>query len=344
MQAVILAAGRSTRAYPLTLTRPKPLLKIANKTILEHNLDNLAGVVDEVILVVGYKKQMIKKQFGNKYKNIKLLYVEQKEQLGTGHAALLAERHIKGRFILMAGDDIYSKWDIRNCIRHQYAVLTAKVADPQNFGVIIKEKGILADFIEKPKTFVSNLANTSFYCFDKKIFETLREIKKSERNEYELPDAIKLLSKERKICCIRAKQWLPIGYPPDLLAADKILRKNKNLIGTNSRISGKVFNSSIGDGCVIKGNIKNSIIFDNTTVEKDSVIEDSIIGNNVYFSGKAVSKAVSRSAVKDKKIKAGRLGAIIADNVKMDNVTINPGSKIWPNKSVSNAEIKGDLV
>ena len=66
MQAVILAAGKSTRTYPLTLTRPKPLLKIANKTLLEHNLGNLNNVVDEVIVVVGYKKHLIKKCIGNR--------------------------------------------------------------------------------------------------------------------------------------------------------------------------------------------------------------------------------------------------------------------------------------
>ncbi|MBM3289835.1 MAG: glucose-1-phosphate thymidylyltransferase, partial [Candidatus Hydrogenedentes bacterium] len=59
MQAVIMAAGQSTRTYPLTLTRPKPLLKVANRTILDHQLDALAGLVDEVVLVVWYRKDMI---------------------------------------------------------------------------------------------------------------------------------------------------------------------------------------------------------------------------------------------------------------------------------------------
>src|SRR3989339_1496992 len=142
MQAVILAAGKSTRTYPLTLTRPKPLLKAANKTILQHNLDNLSGIVDEVILVVGYKKEMIKKEFGNKHKNIKLIYVEQKEQLGTAHALSFAEPYIKNKFILMMGDDIYSRWDIKNCIKYQYSILATIVKDPQNFGVITEKNGI----------------------------------------------------------------------------------------------------------------------------------------------------------------------------------------------------------
>src|SRR3990172_5867805 len=101
MQAIILAAGKSTRTYPLTLTRPKTLLKTANKTIIEHNLESMADFVDEAIIVVGYKKEMIKDFLGDKFRKIKIKYVVQKEQLGTSHALLMAEKLIKGRFLLM---------------------------------------------------------------------------------------------------------------------------------------------------------------------------------------------------------------------------------------------------
>lgn len=344
MQAVILAAGKSTRTYPLTLTRPKPLLKIANKTILEHNLDNLTGIVNEVILIVGYKKEMIRKQFGNKYKNIKLRYAEQKEQLGTGHALLTAEKYIKSEFLSLYGDDVYSKEDIKNTVKNKYSILVKEVGNPSLFGVILEKNSILKDLIEKPEVHISNLVNTGLYKLDKKIFSAVKHLKESERGEYEITDAIKYLSKKENIYCVKAKQWLPVGYLWDLLKADKILRKNKNLIGTNSRIAGKVVNSGIGSNCIIKGDIKNSVVMDSTIIEKDSVVEDSIIGNNVYFSGKAISKADAHSMVGDKKIKAGRLGAIVADNVRADNITINPGCKIWPNKCVSNTEIKEDLM
>src|SRR3989344_1124817 len=116
MQAVIMAAGKSTRTYPLTLTRPKPLLPIANKPLLEHTLDNLHGTADEIILIVGYKKEMIRDKFGKSYKGMRLRYVNQKEQLGTGHALLMAKPFITGRFIVMAGDDLYSKQDIKACV------------------------------------------------------------------------------------------------------------------------------------------------------------------------------------------------------------------------------------
>ena len=344
MQAVIMAAGKSTRAYPLTLTKPKPLLKAANKAILEHNLDNLNRIVDEAIIIVGYKKDLIKKRFGNNYKSLKIRYTEQKQQLGTAHALSAAERHIKGRFLLMAGDDIYSKVDIKNCIRHNYSILTAKVKNPQNYGVIIKKNGVLADFVEKPKKFISNLINTSLYCLDKKIFDCLKQVKKSKRNEFEMPDAIKLLSKKNKIYCIPSKQWIPIAYPWDLLKADRILRKGKNIIGKNSKITGKVKNSTIGNNCSIMGNVENSVVMDNAIIDRNSRIQDSVIGENAYFNGKIMSKNNVSSMVNGKKIKAGRLGAIIADNVNAKNVIIKAGCKIWPNKSVSDKTIKEDVI
>lgn len=343
MQAVILAAGKSTRTYPLTLTRPKPLLKAANKAILEHNLDNLNGIVDEVILIVGYKKEMILDYFGNKYKNIRVKYIEQKEQLGTGHAALLAEHQIKGRFILMAGDDIYSREDIKKCIKYPYSILASTTKNPQNFGVIIQKNGILTDIVEKPKKFVSDIINTSFYTFNKKIFYYLKKIEKSERNEIELPDAIKLLSKEEKIHCVHAKQWIPIGYPWDLLKADRILRKNKNVVGRNSRIKGKIINSSIGDDCIIDGTVKNSIVMDGAIIDEDSYIEDSIIGADVHFLGKVKSKENTHSIVNGIRVPTGSFGAVIGDNVEAHNVTIMPGCKIWPGRKISNKTIASDV-
>jgi UDP-N-acetylglucosamine diphosphorylase / glucose-1-phosphate thymidylyltransferase / UDP-N-acetylgalactosamine diphosphorylase / glucosamine-1-phosphate N-acetyltransferase / galactosamine-1-phosphate N-acetyltransferase len=344
MQAVIMAAGKSTRAYPLTITRPKPLLKVANKTILERNLDNLEGIADEVILIVGYRKDMIKKEFGNTYKKIKIRYVVQKNQLGTGHAASLAKKFIKNRFILMAGDDIYSRKDIQKCIRHRYSILTSIAENPENFGVIVEKKGILADFVEKPKKFISSRINTSLYALDRKIFECLKKIRKSKRKEFEIPDAIKLLSKNNKINCVKARQWIPVGYPWDLLNADKILRKNKKIIGRNSKITGKIGSSSIGDDCIIEGTVKNSIVMDGAIIDDKSVIENSIIGENVHFSGRIMSKSNAYSTVKGKKIKIGRFGAVIGDNVEAYNVRIKAGCRIWPGKRISNRTISKDLM
>ncbi len=342
MQAVILAAGKSTRTYPLTLTRPKPLLKVANKTILEYNLEALNGIADEIIIVVGYRKEIIIDFIKNNYPNLNIKFIEQKEQLGTGHAVSILKGKIKGRFILLMGDNIYSKEDLKNIAKHKYSILASKVKNPELFGVIKEKNGILMDIIEKPKEFVSDLASCALYSFDKGIFNALEKVKKSERGEYEITDAIKGISSKEKIYCIKSKSCFQISFPWDLLAADKKIRKNKNMIGRNSKINGNAKNSSIGGNCIINGSVKNSIIMDNTIVEKKSVVEDSVIGENVYFNGNAKSSKSVKSIINGKLVIAGRLGAIIGDNVKVEGVEIKPGSKIWPNKKIK-GKIENDI-
>jgi len=335
MQAVILAAGQSTRTYPLTITKPKPLLKAANRTLLEHNLDNLSSEIKEIILIVGYKKDLIKAFLKNKYKNFKIKFVSQDEQLGTGNALSLVEKHVKGEFVSFYGDDIYSKDDFSNVLNNKYSILAKEVDNPELFGVLKENNGILLNIIEKPQLHISNLVNAGLYKFDKKIFSFLKKIKKSERKEYELTDAIRKLAMEGDIHCVTGKQWLPIGYPWDLLSADNVLRGKKNLIGKDTKIEGKVENSSIGDNCIIKGTIKNSIVLRDSIIDKGSIVEDSVIGENVYFNGMAKAGINVESFVKGKPVMVKRLGAIIGDNVVAKKVFIKPGCKIWPNKKLT---------
>ena len=151
MQAVILAAGKSTRTYPLTLTRPKSLLRIANETILEHNLKQLEGLADEIVIIVGYKKGMIEDFVKEKGidKRFKIIFVEQKEQMGTGHALLQAKDCLNDRFILMYGDDLYSRKDIENCLKHKYCLLGQRVKDSGRFGVLVTEGNKVKEIIPK---------------------------------------------------------------------------------------------------------------------------------------------------------------------------------------------------
>ncbi|MDP3057481.1 MAG: sugar phosphate nucleotidyltransferase [bacterium] len=174
MKAIILAAGESTRLYPLTLTKPKPLLKAAGKTILEHNLIELESLVDEVIIVIGYKEEMIKKHAGENFGKIKLNYIEEKERLGTAHALGMVEGKIKGSFIVMNGDDLYHKEDIKNCLKHKNCVLAKKAEDPSRFGVLLLENGKVKKIVEKPKEFVFDLANTGLYVLSEEIFEAIK--------------------------------------------------------------------------------------------------------------------------------------------------------------------------
>ena len=242
------------------------------------------------------------------------------------------------------GDDLYSKHDIKRCIKHDYSIMVAKTKNPQNFGVVVERNGVMKDLIEKPQHFVSELISTALYVLDRKIFGCIKKIKKSPRGELELPDAVNLLSKKEKIRCVKSMNWISVGYPWDLLNADISLRKGKNSIGKNSKITGNAVNSSIGGNCVIKGSVKNSIIMDNTIIEEKSSVENSVIGEDAYFEGRTIAKDNACSSVKGKKVPAGRLGAIIGDNTRVMDSILLPGSKIWPNKTIISQKIKEDFL
>ncbi len=257
MKAVIMAAGKGTRCYPLTLARPKPMLKILNRTILEHNLSQLRGIVDEAVIVVGYKKEMISEKIKNRYYDIKVTFVEQKEQIGTGNALMLAESLVDDRFILMNGDDLFSKGDIERCIGHKYSILCCEVEAPQNFGIVyLMDNSFVFDIVEKPEKPESRLANTGLYVLDTKIFGLLKKIKKSKRNEYEVTSAIKELAKDEKVMCEKVMDyWIPMTYPWNYLEANVFMLKRmkkriiKGKVEPNVTIKGDVY---IGQGSVVK--------------------------------------------------------------------------------------------
>ncbi len=334
MQAVILAAGRSTRTFPLTLTRPKPLLMLANKTLLEHKLDALHGLVDEAIIVVGYKQEMIRQAIGHEYRGMRIHYVEQEEQKGTGHAFLLVKNRIKGRFIALYGDDWYSVQDIKACIGHEYAVLVSEVEHPEHFGVVQHEHLLLKDIIEKPSNPPSNLINTGLYMLDERIFPHLEQIEVSERGDIEFPPALVALATSKKVHCILAQEYFSIGYPWDLLRADRAIRDGKNAIQKTATVRGHVENCSIGEHCIINGTAKHSIIMGNTVIEEGASVEHSIIGCDVMFSG-AIKAGKTTSIVNGKPIDAGFFGAAVGDGVHASNALIMPGCKVWPNKKIT---------
>lgn len=224
MQAVILAAGEGTRLRPLTYQTPKPLLKVAGKPILQYNLEQLAGLVDEAIVVIGYKGDQIKDYFGAQFQGLPMRYVYQEERLGTANAVAQVEPLVSGRFLVLMGDNIYHRDDMQRCLNYDLAALAMEVDDPSKYGVFIVEDHVIRDVIEKPEDPVSRLANTGLYVLTKEIFGEIQHLKKTRREEYEFTDALRTLSKKRNIRCVLVSQmWIPIGYKEDLERANQLL-------------------------------------------------------------------------------------------------------------------------
>ncbi|MGM5482761.1 MAG: bifunctional sugar-1-phosphate nucleotidylyltransferase/acetyltransferase [Nanobdellota archaeon] len=280
MKAVILAAGRSTRTYPLTMTRPKPLLKVANKTLLEHNLDNLVELVDEILIVVGYKKEMIMDYFGDTYKGIKLKYIVQEEALGTGHALLETKKHLSNSFIVLNGDDLYSGDDLNELSKQNNCALVVERENPSAFGVFMRENNKVTGLVEKPQDLDFGLCNIGCYVLDTRIFEHLENLNLSSRGEYEITDAIDALIKDDDFKVLEVKNfWIPVTYAWNLLDANEFLLKE---IGEN--IQGE-----IEDNVQIKGELqlgKNSRVMSGTYIEGNVIIgQNCKIGPNAYIRG-----------------------------------------------------------
>jgi len=279
-QAVILAAGASTRTYPLTVNKPKPLLKVANKTILEHNLEQLDGSVDEAIIVIGFEGAQIIKRIGEQFSRIKIRYVQQSQQLGTANALQQARALINDEFIILNGDDLYSREDIKKCLEHKYAILASKVVDFQSFGMLeLKEENNLNRIVEKPDQYISNLANTGLYVLDSSIFNYIAKLKKT-GEELFLTDAVNLLAEKEHVIVVPVSDyWLPIAYPWNLLDANEFLLKKASL-----DIDGVIEQNVTLKGPVGIG--KNSIIKNGTYIEGPVIIgENCHIGPNAYIRG-----------------------------------------------------------
>jgi len=320
MKAVILAAGKSTRMHPFTLKKPKALLPIVDKTLIQRSLESLKGTADEVIIIVGHLKEQIIGHLGKDFEGIKIKYVEQAEQKGTGHALLQVKKEIKGKFIVINGDDLYSPKDIQACAKHELCALAKAVKDPEKWGIFVIENGFLKVVEEKPSKPKSDLANTGLWVLNEKIFPFLEKTTPSVRGEIELTSAINEFCKKNKMPVEKVRDyWLPIGYPWHLLEAnvfflqkesqsskEGVIEENVTVKGLLVVGSGTVIKSGtyiegpvwIGRDCIIgpcaylrpdtiildkvrtRAEIADSVLMNGVTAKHISYIAHSIIGEN----------------------------------------------------------------
>lgn len=224
MQAVILTAGRGKRMKHLTENNNKNMLKINGKPILKYKLDSLPREIDEIIFVIGYQGDRVKKQFGNRYKGRKISYVEQKKLNGTGGAIHKAKKLLKGKFLVIYGDDLYHKKDIEEIMKYDLAILAKEIDDVTRFGILkTDKKGHLIDIVEKPKRSKSKLAAIGLFVLNKDFFKY--KLVSVGGGEYGLPQTLVTMTKDFPIKIVKAKHWHPIGHPEDIKSAEEQIKK-----------------------------------------------------------------------------------------------------------------------
>lgn len=248
MKVVVLAAGEGVRLQPITATRPKHLIKVGGKPILEHCLVALKSCgLAEIIVVTHYMGETIRQYFGDgEQLGLKIAYMEQAKVLGTGNAVSVVEPYVDEAFVLVYGDLLFAPDAVKSVI-HCYetekpaaVMAVVPVEKPENYGIVeLENESAVKRIIEKPPVgkAPSNLANAGIYAFSKEVFDKLRQTKASVRGEWELTDALSLLVKDEKtvlVAKISKGDWIDIGRPWDLLEANSwaLKRMEHKVYGT----------------------------------------------------------------------------------------------------------------
>ncbi len=293
MKAVILAAGEGTRMHPLTYTRPKVMLPIANKPILEHLLieASKAGIT-EFIFIVGYHDEQVRDYFGDgKRWGVSIEYCSQRRQLGTADAIKMVDGLVGGNFLVINGDVIIGQQDIgRLSSKNDNTLSIIEVEDAEGLGVVETGKGKVVRIYEKAVRPPSRMANAGLYLFTSDIFEAISETPKSPRGEYDITDSIQLMiDKGQPVSCQKIGQWLDFSYPWDLLTASEHLLamiepQNLGEVEKNVVLKGVVSigrNSVVRSGSYIAGPV---IIGQNCDIGPNCYIRSSTsIGDNCHI-------------------------------------------------------------
>lgn len=284
MKAVVLAAGRGTRLAPLTDSRPKPLVPVGGRPLLDRVLDAASGHVDGFVVVVGYRGQQVVDHVGDTHAGVPVEFVEQDERAGTAHAVAQARPAIDERFLVLNGDVVVDE-EIVGALASAdgHAMAATSVDDPGNYGVVEVDDGSLDTLVEKPTDPPTNLANIGLYAFDPSIFDRIERVDRSERGEYELTDAVAAVAGEEGVTVVEHDgRWLDVGYPWDVLAATEALLGDER-----RRIDGDVDEDATLEGRVVVES--GATIRERTTIEGPVVVKSGAdVGPGAYVRGASV--------------------------------------------------------
>jgi len=387
MKAVILAAGEGKRLRPITSSKPKPMIPLIGKPLLEHTILGLKNAgITHFLVIVGYKENLIKTHFeniSNKLK-IEIEYITQERYLGTAHATSYAKEYVGEESFLMMYGDILVDPEVFKEVLKKYAegnysglISLIEVKNPQEYGIItLDSDGLVSKITEKPKPELKlgNLANAGIYIFDSLIFKAIEKTKKSIRDEYEFTDSMEILIKELRGSIvgytIKSHFWNDIGLPWQLFEVNHHLLENlKNqIIGNvedNVKISGNIYlgkdsiiksgsyiqgpcyieqntiigpnafirpYTSIGNNCYVgMSEVKNSIIFSDSTIPHFNYIGDSIICEDVNLGAGA---KISNLRFDNNTVKMNISGKVIDSGLRKLGALIGPNSQIGINASI----------
>jgi len=309
MKGIILHAGHGTRLRPLTHTGPKQLLPIGNKPMSEYCIKSLSdsGITEIAIVIGGIGSNKVKEYYGNGEKfNVKFSYIEQDSPKGIAHAVGLCQNFIGNeKFVVFLGDNLINM-SIRDFVNDfensstDASLLLCEVDNPEQFGIAYLNNDKISKMVEKPKNPTSSLAITGIYFLTPKIFEKIKKLKPSWRNELEIVDALQMILDhgDQISYNVITDFWKDTGTPHDIIHANQIILekmtpKISGTVGSNVEIDG---NFSLGQNSIIENDCKivgPVIIGNDCKIRKKSTIGPNVsIGSNSNISNCNIENSI----------------------------------------------------
>jgi len=309
MKVIIPVAGKGTRLYPHTYTRPKPLVRVAGKPILGHILDKLEKRdIEELIFITGAMADQLKEYVETHYR-FKTSYIEQSVPKGPAHAVYLARERVEKDLLIIYVDTVFeTDLDVLQSTDSDGLIWVKEVEDPRRFGVVVLNGKQIVKLIEKPVDPISTLAQIGMYYFKEGpwLFQAIGEMMERglmTKGEYFLPEAFEIMLRQgARLEAPLAQGWYDCGTPETLLETNRILLQNgyRKVIKTeNSVIISPVY---IEDGVTVVGSVigpyvsiaenarimnaivRDSIISEHAVVE-DVLLNRSLIGKHAVVKG-----------------------------------------------------------
>ncbi|HPH98076.1 MAG TPA: sugar phosphate nucleotidyltransferase [Anaerolineaceae bacterium] len=321
LKIAIPMAGLGTRLRPLTWSRPKPLVALAGRTVLDYILDMFKTVPDpdhvEFVFILGQRGELIQEHMERTYPNVKVSYVVQKEMRGQSDALYLAREYLHGPMIMAFADTlIETDFSFLKNETSDGVAWVKPMPDPRRFGVAeLDMNGWISRLIEKPQDISNNLVVVGFYYFKEgealvgAIEEQMRR-GITLKGEYFLADALNILiEKGAKLRTHNVSTWLDAGTPDALLETNRHLLEHGQAntermsacckdtliippvyIDPTAEVSRSIIGPhvSLSAGCQIHESVLSNSIVDECAQVTSSVLTNSILGSNVTVSGQAV--------------------------------------------------------
>ncbi|PSQ27019.1 glucose-1-phosphate thymidylyltransferase [Halobacteriales archaeon QS_9_68_17] len=362
MKAVVLAAGEGQRLEPLTNLRPKPMVPIANQPLLEYVIDSVSDAgIDEILLVVGYKRERIQTYFGDGHRwGVDIEYAVQEKQLGTGHAVLQAEDHVDDEFLVLNGDRIITADLVEQLVEKrrdtaETVMAATRADDPSEYGVVTLDGDRVTGITEKPRatTAPSDIVNAGVYAFDQSVFDAIRDINPDPTGELALTAAIERHLDDEPVRAVRYRGlWVDVSYLWDVTAvtaqvldelddpiqngvadegaqvADDVRTGSDTRVGANATVRR---GSALGNNVTVGANavLSNVVAFDDATIGDGAVLNDCIVAENATVGPNTTVPGGPADVVVDGTCcESVDLGAVVGDNASVGGGSVLVGGTV----------------